>query len=208
MKRLSIALFTILLFAIACDNIAPSENTEVVQQSLVTEVPENPLATPDSSDINYELIILKGDLPSPRKELRSNIEDTTVKINYGSPSKKGRSIWGGLVPFNKVWRTGANEATRISISKDILVEGQKLAAGVYGLFSLPSTDKMEIIFNKEVDQWGAFEYQEAADVLRVSVNAQATKSSAETMDFSVVNNTLVLRWANRLVPIQLAAAKG
>src|SRR4051812_3645735 len=87
-------------------------------------------------------------LASPRDTVMGKVDDVVVTVNYGSPSVKGRKIWGRLVPYNQVWRTGANEATTFSVSKDVLVEGKPLAAGTYGLFTIPGENDWTVIFNK------------------------------------------------------------
>lgn len=94
----------------------------------------------------------------------------TVKINYSAPSVKGRTIGTNLEPMaGKVWRTGANDATTIELSKDVQVEGKTLAAGKYSLFTIANGEEWTIIFNKTAKQWGAFNYKVADDALRVTV---------------------------------------
>jgi len=123
---------------------------------------------------------------------------TDITITYSRPGVKNRVIWGQLVPYDKVWRTGANEAITISFSTDVKVEGQSLPAGKYALMTIPGQTEWTVIFNKTSDQWGAFEYKPEADVLRVKVKPTAT-SQQEWMEFSFENPTVestdvVLRW--------------
>lgn len=106
---------------------------------------------------------------SPKAEAKQTVGFTEVTINYSRPGVKGRTIWGGLVPYNAVWRAGANEATKITFSTDVKINGKKLKAGSYGFFTIPTTKNWTIIFNKVADQWGAFEYNEVEDALRVEV---------------------------------------
>lgn len=106
---------------------------------------------------------------SPNAAVMQTIGTTDVVITYGRPSVKGREIFGGLVPYNEVWRTGANEATTITFSDDVTIEGQPLAAGSYGLFTLPTESTWNVIFNNTAEQWGAFNYDSAEDALRVDV---------------------------------------
>jgi hypothetical protein len=108
---------------------------------------------------------------------------TDVTINYCRPSVRGRAIWGSLVPFDKVWRTGANEATTITFGDEITVGDAKLPAGTYGLFTIPGREEWTIVFNKGAKQWGAFNYNAADDVLRVKVKPQAN-SFTELMTFA------------------------
>lgn len=105
---------------------------------------------------------------SPRASIEETIGLTDVTISYSRPGVKGRKIWGELVPYNKVWRAGANEATKITFSTDVKINGKRLPAGSYGFFIIPTTKDWTIIFNKIADQWGAFTYNEAQDALRLS----------------------------------------
>jgi len=104
---------------------------------------------------------------SPKAVVIQTVGFTDVRIDYSRPGVKEREIWGGLVPFNKVWRAGANEATKITFSTDVKINGKTLKAGSYGFFTIPIKDKWTLIFNKIADQWGAFEYNEAEDALRI-----------------------------------------
>ena len=106
---------------------------------------------------------------SPKAEVSQTIGLTEVSISYSRPGVKGREIWGGLVPYNKVWRTGANEATKITFSTDVKINGKKLKKGVYAFFAIPTKKEWTLIFNSVADQWGAFTYNEAKDVLSVKV---------------------------------------
>lgn len=122
---------------------------------------------------------------SPPSQVSQMINDTKVTIDYSRPSKRGREIFGGLEKYGKVWRTGANETSWIEVSKDVMVEGKKLPAGKYGLFTIPEEDKWTIIFNKKWDGWGAYEYKEADDVLRVVVESGATKKVVEMFTIDI-----------------------
>ncbi len=106
---------------------------------------------------------------SPKASVQQIIGLTDVSVSYSRPGVKGRKIWGGLVPYNKVWRAGANEATKITFSSDVMINGKKLKAGSYSFFSIPAKNEWTLIFNKVADQWGAFEYNEAEDALRIKV---------------------------------------
>ena len=152
---------------------------------------------------SFEIHVLKSDIASPRKEMKGQLFDMPITVNYGSPSVKKRTIWGDLVPYEKGWRTGANEATTIEIPKDVTVEGQQLAAGKYGLFTIPTPEKWTIIFNETFDQWGAFEYDDGKDVLRVQVVPKIISKNKEMMDFNIDNNKLVLIWEKLYVPISI-----
>jgi hypothetical protein len=120
---------------------------------------------------------------SPKTTLSQTVGVTDVTVAYCRPSVRGRAIWGALVPYDKVWRTGANEATTITFSDEVTIEGTKLAAGTYGLFTIPGTTEWTVIFNKGAKQWGAYNYNAADDVLRIKVKPQAV-APTELLTFS------------------------
>jgi len=138
----------------------------------------------------------KSTRPSPPAEAHATIGDRAVSINYSSPAVKGRTIWGDLVPYSKVWRTGANEATIFETSGDLVINGQKLPAGKYGLFTIPGEKEWTIIFNSVWDQWGAFKYDATKDVLRVNVNAAKSEMFNERMKFEINDHVITLLWEN------------
>lgn len=138
--------------------------------------------------------------PSPKAAVTQTVGLTDVTITYCRPSVKGRAIWGGLVPYDQVWRTGANEATTITFADDVTVEGTKLPAGAYGLFTIPGKDEWTVIFNKGAKQWGAYEYKQADDVLRIKVRPQvALLHELMTFSFPTVSTEsaqVALNWEN------------
>ena len=142
--------------------------------------------------------------PASSKEMATGkINGATIAINYSSPSVKERKIWGGLVPFNEVWRAGANEATTFETTKEITVEGSKLPAGKYSFFVIPNEKECIIIFNKQANQWGSGKYNEKEDQLRVTVKPQVTKSSAEKLMYTVAKNKVVLSWEKWNIPVSI-----
>lgn len=131
---------------------------------------------------------------SPAASATGKIGNATITINYGSPSVKGRTIWGELVPYGKVWRTGANKATTFETDADITVEGQTLKKGKYGLFTIPEQKEWTIVFNKTSDQWGAFNYKQEDDVLRVKVKPSTGADLVEALKFEVGKNAVTMKW--------------
>ncbi len=106
--------------------------------------------------------------------------DRVIKVVYSRPQKNDRVVFGGeLVPYGKVWRTGANEATEITFYKEVKLGGTTVKAGTYSLFTIPEKDSWTIILNSDLNQWGAYAYKESADVLRHTVPAQKTASPVE-----------------------------
>jgi hypothetical protein len=146
-----------------------------------------------------------ADRPSKNGKTEGKIGAVTVTIEYGRPNVKSRKIWGDLVPYGKVWRTGANEATTITFDKDVTIEGKPLAAGTYALFTIPTEDKWTWIFNKTAKQWGAFKYDQAQDALRVEVEP-AVHEPVEEMTFLIQDDKVILRWEKRAVEFHVAAA--
>ena len=142
--------------------------------------------------------------PSPGASLTQTVGITDITIKYSRPGVKARSIWGGLVPYDKVWRTGANEATTISFSDDVTINGQNLAKGTYSLHTIPGANEWTFIFNSVADQWGSYSYDAAKDVLRVKAKPERAEFR-EWMTFEVPEMTtdtakIALRWENLSVP--------
>ncbi len=135
---------------------------------------------------------------SPKASITETIGVTDVTISYSRPGVKGRKIWGGLIPYNKVWRAGANEATEITFSGDVLINGKKLHAGSYGFFVVPGEKTWTIIFNKIADQWGAFEYNESEDAMRFNVTPQTTNFH-EWLNYTFENMVVNVRGKNSAV---------
>lgn len=132
--------------------------------------------------------------PSPAQTATGKAGNATITVTYGAPSVKGRTIWGELVPYGKVWRTGANDATTFETSADIKVEGQALPKGKYALFTIPEKDEWTIIFNKNPKQWGSYSYKQEEDVLRVKVKPAASSSFNEALKFDVSGNKVHFFW--------------
>lgn len=140
---------------------------------------------------------------SPAQVARGKAGGADITINYGSPAVKGRTIWGELVPYDKVWRAGANEATTFETSKDIRVEGKTLPAGKYAFFTIPGKDKWTLIFNKEAKQWGAYSYKQDKDALRVEVSPRKAGAFNERLAYVVNKDGASLRWADLEVPMAI-----
>jgi len=156
---------------------------------------------------------LTAPAPSPNATVFQNIGVTKVEIAYSRPHVKGpthteeRVIWGKLVPYGEVWRTGANAITKITFDGDVTVEGQKLPAGSYGLFTIPGQTEWTVIFSK-TSTGGPGDYKPENDALRVKVKPQAAEMTEQfTIDFPSVTRdsaVLALRWEKVSVPIHLA----
>lgn len=131
-----------------------------------------------------------------------------ITVNYSRPNTKGRKVFGELEPYGSVWRTGANNATVITFSEDVTLEGKLVPAGEYALFTIPGKNVWTIILNKTTKQWGAYEYKEAEDFLRVTVKAASLKEKVETftVEFANVYPTtaqLMLSWDKTAVAVSM-----
>ena len=145
---------------------------------------------------------------SKNGKLEGTVGGVEVTMEFGRPKVKDpagndREIWGKLVPYGRVWRTGADEATTITLSKDAKIEGQALPTGTYSLFAIPGESEWTLIFNKVAQQWGAFSYDEAQDALRVTVTPEAAEHVDE-LDYQIDGNEVVLRWEKLAVPFEIS----
>jgi hypothetical protein len=135
---------------------------------------------------------------SPTMIAATTVDGAYVKVVYGMPFKRDREVFGGLVPYGQVWRTGANEATEITLTKDMVFHNTEIPAGHYSLFTIPTESEWTIIFNRELGLWGAFNYKEEHDVARFTVPVESLDESWEAFRILVVNdngNTAIqMRW--------------
>src|SRR6185436_9136899 len=167
--------------------------------------------------------------PSQKASVMQRVGVTDITITYSRPAVKGRKIWGDplpgqtatgeatlddqnerpagavIVPYGHVWRTGANEATQFVVTDDVLINGQKLAAGSYSLHTIPTKDEWTIVFNGTANQWGSFNYDPAKDTLRVKVKPQWLNDNQEWLEYSfpvVTPNSaqVLIRWEKAAVP--------
>ena len=142
--------------------------------------------------------------PSQKSSVMQTVGVTDITINYNRPAVRGRQIWGALVPYDQVWRTGANEATTIEFSDDVLINGQKLPKGLYSLHTKPGRDNWTVMFNSVAKQWGSYSYDAAKDVLSVTVKPEKAEFR-EWLTFEIPEMTMdtakvVMRWENLAVP--------
>ncbi|MEO8860629.1 MAG: DUF2911 domain-containing protein [Ginsengibacter sp.] len=150
----------------------------------------------------------KSKRPSPPATATGKVMGATITINYSSPAIKGRKIWGDLVPYDKVWRAGANEATLFETDKNIMVEGKSLPAGKYSLYAIPGKTEWVIILNSQTGQWGikmdgSTTEDPAKDVIRVTVKPVKSSSFNERLKYEVDKKGFALEWENLKVPISV-----
>ena len=156
---------------------------------------------------------------SPRDSVSAKVAGATISINYGSPSVKGRKIFGGLEPYGKLWRAGANQATTFTTDKDITVEGKKLPAGKYTFFAVPGEKEWKIVFNSQVGQWGITggpngtqaNADPAKNVLEATVTAKTATATdrlqrwyaVESLKYVINATGFSLIWENTEVPVSI-----
>lgn len=133
---------------------------------------------------------------SPHTSVENTIDGVKINIEYHSPKVKGRIIWGGLEAYDKVWRTGADNATTIEVSEDVKIGKNKMPKGRYAFFTIPKKgDTWTVIINKVADQWGAFSYDEKQDLFRFDVKVERTLDIFESLLFEVKDDgTVVFAW--------------
>lgn len=150
--------------------------------------------------------------PSSGAVLKQSIGITDVTITYSRPGVKGREVWGKLVPYNELWRTGANMATVLEVTDEVMIEGQKLPAGKYSLFTIPAqTGEWTLVINKNPALGGTAGYKQEEDVFRAKVKPQMQTASREWLEFSFEDLTdssanVVLYWERLRLPIKMTVA--
>jgi hypothetical protein len=144
--------------------------------------------------------------PSPRDTARATVGAAQLLVDYGRPSVRGRTVWGGtLVPFDAIWRTGANASTTLVTSADLVVAGQPVPAGKYSLYTWPTAQGYQLVINKQTGQWGT-DYDQAQDLMRVPLTVTPLSSPVEQFTIAIepagaAGGTLALRWADRQLAV-------
>jgi hypothetical protein len=138
----------------------------------------------------------KSKRPSPPATFTATNNGTKITIDYSQPSLKGRAVGKEVAPYGEVWRTGANEATTFEVNRDVTIEGKPLKAGKYALFTIPNQNEWTLIFNKQANQWGAYEYKQDQDALRVAVKPSKAENASERMTFVQRGDKVALVWGD------------
>lgn len=134
--------------------------------------------------------------PSPLRSDSVTVNSSNLKIEFGSPAVRERVIWGGLESYGEIWRTGANEATRLTTTKRIKINGIPLDSGKYSLFTIPRINEWTFILNENYKQWGTYDYDSTLDVLRMIVIPEKSAKYSERMKFYFENDSLKFHWEN------------
>lgn len=161
-----------------------------------------------AADLSAQAPRLEFPAASPAGTVTQRVGITDIRIDYNRPGAKGRTIFGGLVPYGQVWRTGANTATKISFSTPVKLNGTEIPAGTYELFTLPGKDEWVVIIHKDLSQWGSYAYDPKNDIARISARPVALATHVETLEIGLndlrdESATLNLSWENVRVPVSL-----
>jgi hypothetical protein len=142
-----------------------------------------------------------------RKSPHDTVTNGKVTVTYGRPYKKGRDIFGGLEPYGKVWRLGADQATTIKFDSDVKFGGEGIKAGTYTLFAIPNEKEWTLILNSQLDQWGAYSYEKnkSKDVAKVTVPVKTLEAPVEQLTIHLTsNNLMVIQWDKTQVSVPIS----
>ena len=160
-----------------------------------------------------QIALAQSDLKLPDAsqagEVKQRIALTDITANYHRPLVKGRKIWGGLVPYGKVWRAGANENTTIEFSDPVSVEGKPLDKGTYGLHMIPNPDSCTVIFSKTNTGWGSYSYDQKDDALRVEVKPRSLAENKDALEYEFedlkpTSTAVTLKWEKLGIPFTVS----
>ncbi|HMP99511.1 MAG TPA: DUF2911 domain-containing protein [Cyclobacteriaceae bacterium] len=198
MKYFSLITFLVFTSLYACSTKQSSEGV-----SNESKVSSSDNTFPDGNIIEFQSApdTLKGSL---KAYAAGKVGDVNVLIEYHSPAVRGRIIWGGLVPYNQVWVTGAHMATSISFDAPLMFAGNEVEAGKYALFTIPSEDEWVFILNKNWKQHLADKYNEQEDALKLSVKQEMIENNQERLRYVITEDTLELIWERKkiIIPLQ------
>ncbi|NDC40379.1 MAG: DUF2911 domain-containing protein [Chitinophagia bacterium] len=136
-----------------------------------------------------------------RKSPHETVKYGNISVTYGRPYKNGRQIFGNLVPYGQVWRTGADEATEVTFKKDCLVNGNPMKAGTYTMFTIPDGQLWKVMFNSKLKQWGAFSYDETKNVLVTQAQVAPTLAPVEQFTITLGEDGITMQWDNQKVNV-------
>lgn len=154
---------------------------------------------------------VKMPAPSPTQNVKQEFGIGNIELTYSRPSAKGRKVFGDLVPYDKLWRTGANAATKLLFTEPVEIAGKKVDSGTYALYSIPGVEAWEIIINKGIKNWGIDGYKESEDVIRFKVAPEKQKSNTETFTMQFTDVTpescyLQIIWEKTIVNIPITTS--
>lgn len=195
-EKLNLLLVLLMIFTLASCGQKTSENTETEDESVAAEVVNE---EPEEQQ----------QVASPRQQATGTVDGVTVNVDYGSPAVKDREVWGSLEKYGVVWRAGANETTSMEFDNDVTINGEKLPAGKYGFFIIPNENEPWVaIFNEEWsreehDSWGAYNYKEDKDVLRINIEPTWAEDVQERLEYTVSNTGVDFAWEKARVSLEV-----
>jgi len=198
LSLMTIILITTVIFS-GCQQTKGDEDTDEANNIAESEEASSAESTEEEAQ----------PVSSPRKQSSSTIGNVTISVDYGSPSVKGREVWGELEPYGVVWRAGANETTSFEFSSDVTVNGDFLAAGKYAFFIIPNENEdWIVIFNEEWSRdlhnaWGAFGYKEDKDVLRLNVIPDWSQESVEQLSYEAGSGGVNFAWEKARISLTI-----
>ncbi|MEM7674706.1 MAG: DUF2911 domain-containing protein [Myxococcota bacterium] len=198
---------SILAVTVAC---AQSKNEAVAPGSQPAAVPASkPMASQPAAKAAFPDTPARAsdaDRKSKNGVVEAELAGVPVRVEYGRPQVKGRNIFGELIPYGKVWRTGADEATTISFAKSAMFAGRKVERGTYALFTIPGEKNWKVVLNRQAKQWGAYKHDPSQDVLSAEVTASPS-ANTEVLTFEAADDKIVLKWAEVSVAMPVAAVQ-
>jgi hypothetical protein len=157
-----------------------------------------------------DMIYYPDEFAHDRKFAPQKVGDKVyIRVIYSRPAKKDREVFGKLIPYGKVWRLGANEATEIKLYQDVMIQGKALKAGTYAFFAIPNETEWTLIFNTDLDHWGAYSYDAAKDVLRVNVPTKKAEEVIENFSMQIIKSNdkealLRMGWDNTVAELPIS----
>ena len=184
---------------------APAHTEESAQAGQDTAQPAAPAETAPAATP------ASGPQASPRDTARGTVGGAQVLIDYGRPSKRGREIFGGLVPYGRVWRTGANSATTLVTDRDLTIGGTAVPAGTYTIYTLPERERWQLVVNRQTGQWGT-EYNQEQDLARIPMQVRQAAQPVEQFEVAFVpgesgGQVLELRWDTTVASVPVTAGR-
>lgn len=195
MKTLNVLMLLASILIFGCET-----TDENVVNSSILPIPES-----KPKKDGYTMKVIQRNLPSPRKEMTGYLNGKKVIVNYGSPKVNDRKVFGGLLPYGKLWRTGANEATTITFESSMAIASQRdsIQAGIYAIFTIPGKNTFEFILNEDPDQWNTMDYEAEKDILRNTVTVKQLDQMQEELEFKIEDGKLWMVWEKVAMPIDL-----
>lgn len=203
--------FILLTFICVCGNLSMAQNPakQKINDSVPAAIAQPAVAAKPAS--LADSVVLPRPRTSPVAVSFYKTDNNYIKVVYGQPFKRGREIFGVMEPYGQVWRTGANEATEITFTKDVKFGGKLLRAGTYTLFTVPNKDTWTVILNSDLGQWGAFSYDASKNVISLDTPVTAIKEMYEafTVKFEDAKDgaNLCLLWDKTRIAVPLVLGK-